>query len=180
MELPRFNPHTHEGCDTVKSRTRKKKKVSIHTPTKGVTLFPTSVGRLGYSFNPHTHEGCDRRSLPSPRGTSCFNPHTHEGCDFNQIIVWIMTKSFNPHTHEGCDTLCHYTQASVSSFNPHTHEGCDLRRRSGWNPIYMFQSTHPRRVWRVGFWHFSPALQVSIHTPTKGVTFLFPKFNQLN
>ena len=35
-----FNPHTHEGCDPGKNRAYQRSKVSIHTPTKGVTQFP--------------------------------------------------------------------------------------------------------------------------------------------
>ena len=33
-----FNPHTHAGCDAVKSFLLDKSKVSIHTPTQGVTI----------------------------------------------------------------------------------------------------------------------------------------------
>ena len=33
-----FNPHTHEGCDKSKFRWFPLRSVSIHTPTKGVTL----------------------------------------------------------------------------------------------------------------------------------------------
>ena len=35
---PCFNPHTHEGCDLSNSLTSSRSFVSIHTPTKGVTL----------------------------------------------------------------------------------------------------------------------------------------------
>ena len=77
-----FNPHTHEGCDgntsifiTIFDY------VSIHTPTKGVTIGVWSILRKGSSFNPHTHEGCDLRTSNALCVRSCFNPHTHEGCD---------------------------------------------------------------------------------------------------
>ena len=33
-----FNPHTHEGCDIKDFICNKWTKVSIHTPTKGVTF----------------------------------------------------------------------------------------------------------------------------------------------
>ena len=36
--------------------------VSIHTPTKGVTLISTAKMDDAEGFNPHTHEGCDMRS----------------------------------------------------------------------------------------------------------------------
>jgi len=77
-------------------------KVSIHTPTKGVTYddIRKYIGRL--SFNPHTHEGCDKRRF----------------------------------------RFIHTTK----SFNPHTHEGCDLKIKLFMYHLFMFQSTHPRRV----------------------------------
>ena len=57
---PRFNPHTHTGCDARQA----KKRLSTR------------------SFNPHTHTGCDSdRSSPLPP-SACFNPHTHTGCDY--------------------------------------------------------------------------------------------------
>ena len=37
--IPCFNPHTHEGCDVLNSVfITPPMKVSIHTPTKGVTV----------------------------------------------------------------------------------------------------------------------------------------------
>ena len=36
-------------------------KVSIHTPTKGVTNISISFNNFRICFNPHTHEGCDSR-----------------------------------------------------------------------------------------------------------------------
>ena len=35
-----FNPHTHEGCDNDNVYDNDVSKVSIHTPTKGVTSLP--------------------------------------------------------------------------------------------------------------------------------------------
>ena len=76
-----FNPHTHEGCDIRQNRIPWQQKVSIHTPTKGVTRIPWQQKETYYSFNPHTHEGCDYpRRAKAPFHTG-FNPHTHEGCD---------------------------------------------------------------------------------------------------
>ncbi len=56
-------------------------RVSIHTPTQGVTL----------SISPY------------PVPSSCFNPHTHAGCDTWRPWDVSCTRSFNPHTHAGCD-----------------------------------------------------------------------------
>ena len=59
--------------------------VSIHTPTKGVTLYAYQQYGNANSFNPHTHEGCDLNYVVVTRSRSSFNPHTHEGCD----PVWV-------------------------------------------------------------------------------------------
>ena len=165
-----FNPHTHEGCDRERGNGRAERQVSIHTPTKGVTHTAYSYGPACSGFNPHTHEGCDTASLLARIYYSSFNPHTHEGCDSCSMRRLTTLRSFNPHTHEGCDLTTTLLTLSVWSFNPHTHEGCDVGTISyglvqvGFNP-----HTHegcdrdftcrPSQVW-----------QVSIHTPTKGVT----------
>ena len=80
-------------------------------------------------------------------------------------------------------------------FNPHTHAGCDPKCRTFMKPIIKFQSTHPRRVWlrfrhclkesltcfnphthagcdRSGRFTLCCSMDVSIHTPTQGVTTL--------
>ena len=102
--LVSFNPHTHEGCDSNLLSVQLGESVSIHTPTKGVTLL------IRYST----------------KRIQSFNPHTHEGCDLNLLIFLQSSSSFNPHTHEGCDKTCCTHISSLSSFNPHTHEGCDF------------------------------------------------------
>ena len=76
-----FNPHTHEGCDTI---------------TYGCNLACRC-------FNPHTHEGCDLRLRSVWILLECFNPHTHEGCDLLSWLIIYRFWCFNPHTHEGCD-----------------------------------------------------------------------------
>ena len=58
-----------------------------------------------------------------------------------------MKNRFNPHTHEGCDSQNQSNNPFYRCFNPHTHEGCDP-----WAQPSLSN------------------LQVSIHTPTKGVT----------
>ena len=76
-----FNPHTHAGCDSFWPVIYIQVKVSIHTPTQGVTtaiwirhyigwfqsthprrvwLHEASWTRYFVRFNPHTHAGCDR------------------------------------------------------------------------------------------------------------------------
>ena len=186
-----FNPHTHEGCDntlnykdygySVSIHTPTKgvtpqgsnpwwaTNVSIHTPTKGVTSGMNLIMASIWSFNPHTHEGCDPHLSDGQRSKCCFNPHTHEGCDLPSLAVARRMSSFNPHTHEGCDSFQGYDPYPCGSFNPHTHEGCDLclppahAAPSGFNP-------HTHEGCDAAFTKSGVKDSVSIHTPTKGVT----------
>ena len=102
------------------------------------------------SFNPHTHEGCDVQYTSDAACPLSFNPHTHEGCDFTVVLLLVMFLCFNPHTHEGCD--CPKLMVMLLDI--------------------LFQSTHPRRVWLVLLVHYLVVFLVSIHTPTKGVTYI--------
>ena len=77
-----------------------------------------------------------------------FNPHTHEGCDLIFRLMLPFFYGFNPHTHEGCDAALAYLGLDLGGFNPHTHEGCD----------YGSDTNNEGEM------------DVSIHTPTKGVT----------
>ena len=103
----------------------------------------------------------------------------------------LIAGGFNPHTHEGSDWWA-WRCSGLSAVSIHTPtKGVTNFKNMGFSE-YMFQSTHPRRVWRwlslgVSFrcrfnphthegcdWFLSIAyneLAVSIHTPTKGVTF---------
>ena len=76
-----FNPRTHTGCDSFKTR---------------LLIYNSS-------FNPRTHTGCDNSLTVNPKAFISFNPRTHTGCD--RIIFAIRTffYSFNPRTHTGCD-----------------------------------------------------------------------------
>ena len=128
--------------------------VSIHTPTKGVTLPFRSL----YMFS------------------SGFNPHTHEGCDWSVSSLLSRRLRFNPHTHEGCDNNLHIGFQDLCSFNPHTHEGCDGRMcrccRCGIVSIHT-----PTKGVTIIFICHDKETQVSIHTPTKGVTLVEPYFH---
>ena len=56
-----FNPHPHVGSDDNKAQVESVMRVSIHTPTWGVT-FPLCWGNCPrHSFNPHPHVGSDHK-----------------------------------------------------------------------------------------------------------------------
>ena len=145
--------------------------VSIHTPTKGVTISCRLLVRLTACFNPHTHEGCDFGFCYHKHGTFGFQS-THprrvwrklesQNVVNNSVSIHTPTKGV---THLFClhvrvsDVSIHTPTKGVTnealwqdlprgSFNPHTHEGCDDHYYSEF-----------------------PYTSVSIHTPTKGVTF---------
>ena len=134
---------------------------------QGTKRISESLG----SFNPHTHEGCDKSTYIARSRPRSFNPHTHEGCDLHAPWNRLSPCSFNPHTHEGCDITKFISLRKRKSFNPHTHEGCDFHNVHLVKPQYRFQSTHPRRVWLSHRHMFTAQVGVSIHTPTKGVTY---------
>ena len=77
----------------------------------------------------------------------CFNPHTHAGCDKDASELCSGYDRFNPHTHAGCDPVSLWKTTANKGFNPHTHAGCDR------DEIVS-----------------SLSINVSIHTPTQGVT----------
>ena len=165
-----FNPHTHEGCDagcrykplacylvSIHTPTKgvticfsafcSQRQVSIHTPTKGVTFrCLAKVDEFAVSIHTPT-KGVTPCRFKSYKTYPSFNPHTHEGCDRIDCCMPIESNSgFNPHTHEGCDFVLLISLYFILSFNPHTHEGCDTLMALTFMALILFQSTHPRRV----------------------------------
>ena len=142
--------------------------VSIHTPTKGVTYLEVKTEMRLKFQSTHPRRVWLTGDL-SATGSLSFNPHTHEGCDviFHLfILLLIMFQSTHPRrvwlaagkytlkqtefqsTHPRRVWRFYWHANSVSlCFNPHTHEGCDIMLEQN-----RFNA------------------EVSIHTPTKGVT----------
>ncbi len=56
-------------------------------------------------------------------------------------------ENFNPHSHKGSDRLLLHKSLYVCNFNPHSHKGSDMG-----NEIFGYK------------------VDISIHTPTRGVT----------
>ena len=167
-----FNPHSHEGSDVPSlfsdkyippfqstlprrewllhfSHSLLLTSISIHTPTKGVTLVGNQSNSERLHFNPHSHEGSDRDSVWLERSQNwisihtptkgvttsggsraylkChFNPHSHEGSDAYGIMPVGENDNFNPHSHEGSDRWSASGSSWKHNFNPHSHEGSDL------------------------------------------------------
>ena len=60
-----FNPHSREGSDITGVNTALTRKISIHTPAKGVTLRNNLCSQKFSNFNPHSREGSDQHRLCS-------------------------------------------------------------------------------------------------------------------
>ena len=187
-----FNPHTHEGCDFLFLKFLFQLHVSIHTPTKGVTdLFVRSVVAKPFQS---THP---RRVWPAASQIAQF---AYQFQSTHPRRVWLIAAAIRAKTNKFQSTHPRRVWlpltigfATISQFQS-THP------RRVWPQLWkyfdsqvMFQSTHPRRVWHsprlpsCGFsgfqsthprrvWLISTDKQfgmakVSIHTPTKGVTF---------
>ena len=166
-------------------------KVSIHTPTKGVTALMLLVSILNRCFNPHTHEGCD---IHTPSGKHCLMVSIHtptKGVTRAKIQIYrknIVFQSTHPRrvwlsaaiisiivpqfqsTHPRRVWLNFtFLSNSLSSFNPHTHEGCDTSNLHLLHIRYVSIHTPTKGVTRCSL-HSGQETMVSIHTPTKGVT----------
>ena len=113
---------------------------------------------------------CD--SYPNPSGTSCwrFNPHTYMRCDARPTTTPTGLFCFNPHTYMRCDTG--WWKLSIPNWpfqSTHLHEVWPFCDKIKINPN-QFQSTHLHEVWRHSADFGKTFNEVSIHTPTWGVT----------
>ena len=128
-----------------------------------------------------------RNRPPRLDAIRCFNPHTHAGCDSSRFghihcfIVSIHTPtqgvtqifkprngsfySFNPHTHAGCDSAASLQVPVLFIVSIHTPtQGVTIGNPNGTLMEYMFQSTHPRRVWLWSIWVFNYIVSFNPHT----------------
>ena len=94
-----------KGVTIYADRYRRALIVSIHTPTKGVTVISRKyVGFSHVSIHTPT-KGVTQLTQGFDTLLCSFNPHTHEGCDCIVIALVLHFRCFNPHTHEGCDCI---------------------------------------------------------------------------
>ena len=141
-----LNPHTHAGCDNRYKCNYTRRRVSIHTPTQGVTKLRLLC--FGSSWFQSTHP---RRVWPS-----CW------------LLCIILIKFQSTHPRRvwpSCWLLC----IILIKFQSTHPRRVWLRSPDRISSPSKFQSTHPRRVWRTATWYLLFS-RVSIHTPTQGVT----------
>ena len=121
-----FNPHSHKGSDLLAHIGNiAGKKISIHTPTRGVTKVDQAPQQPTYYFNPHSHKGSDKEMRFWTREIENFNPHSHKGSDNHITTNDNRRVDFNPHSHKGSDLMQRLFCMCNRYFNPHSHKGSD-------------------------------------------------------
>ena len=103
LRWSRFNPRTHEGCDSRVDEYYLRFPVSIHAPTRGATLyFCKAIAERSVSIHAPTRGA----TFLSILGCLLFHVSIHaptRGATDGRPIVFAFKPSFNPRTHEGCD-----------------------------------------------------------------------------
>ena len=188
---PSFNPHTHAGCDFAEiCRGPIDTSFNPHTHA-GCDCHYRLLYTDKICFNPHTHAGCDYTLDIKQCLWFGFNPHTHAGCDeevknakkVDRVSIHTPTQGVtippSPYCREILFQSTHPRRVwllpviavtLIKGFNPHTHAGCDISNLLYKDIPVEFQSTHPRRVWQIWRPPIYNPYNVSIHTPTQGVT----------
>ena len=149
-----FNPHSHKGSDVPYDLSIVFDGISIHTPTRGVTISPWIHNRTGRNFNPHSHKGSDVVVSKYNIRSVYFNPHSHKGSDtlmFFRLIksaISIHTPTRGVTVELGSDLAEVQFQSTLPQgewqnhscigifaiyFNPHSHKGSDR----SWRPEYQ-------------------------------------------
>ena len=140
-----FNPHSHTGSDPPKRLRRQVVKISIHTPTQGVTRTYPARRPHRRNFNPHSHTGSDRGCFyHGPDPLFYFNPHSHTGSDPNLQARLYSGKYFNPHSHTGSD-ITSTPKANGGKISIHTPTQGVTAAGRNFNAVERFQSTLPHR-----------------------------------
>ena len=143
-----FNPHTHEGCDTARRKRCPCLHVSIHTPTKGVTYVLGII--VGRNWFQSTHPRRVWLTSGDDITFVCKFQSTHPRrvwqVNGKRLPRFAVFQSTHPRRvwH-----VCVCVYLIYRGFNPHTHEGCDFKTEAILMPQRLFQSTHPRRVWPI-------------------------------
>ena len=143
--------------------------ISIHTPTRGVTYNRYIEQEGAEDFNPHSHKGSDNSFHAEFSAKLHFNPHSHKGSDNHITTNDNRRVDFNPHSHKGSDRLLLHKSLYVCNFNPHSHKGSDMGNEIFGYKVDISIHTPTRGVTGTGTGTDTDK-DISIHTPTRGVT----------
>ena len=91
-----------------------------------------------------------------------FNPHTHAGCD-NVDLMCMNSQCVSIHTPTQGVTVAMFRYTKITQVSIHTPTQGVTSPRTGIVRNNMFQSTHPRRVWRL--WVLSDGLDIRGFNP---------------
>ena len=124
-------------------------KISIHAPAKGATK-------------------------PNLSGITLIIISIHapaKGATVWKKSINFFSAYFNPRTREGCDPSCHirFVRWAISIHAP--AKGATISVELSYAKIFLFQSTHPRRVRQSQIKTSYHGPLISIHAPAKGATF---------
>ena len=191
LRWSRFNPRTHEGCDSGRTVLFSISVVSIHAPTRGATelSWKQLIALMFQSTHPRGVRQKHRDWLlpdpefqsTHPRGVRLdiccdqvkfdngFNPRTHEGCDWVPLIItWLINTFQSTHPRGVRPPFVRYGIEHNEFQSTHPR---GVRHLDRWHEktVFKFQSTHPRGVRQLR-WSQIETYTVSIHAPTRGAT----------
>ena len=150
-------------------------RVSIHTPTQGVTQSITST-KLIKIVSIHTPTQGVTIPCPVWRGCIIVSIHTPtQGVTLRPAIRGWRKRFQSTHPRRVWQTIS-FTVTTFSRFQSTHPRRVWQSKRENWKRVKKFQSTHPRRVWRFAQWVILQLVRVSIHTPTQGVTSLLFRY----
>ena len=158
-----FNPHSHEGSDMEMILTDADRLISIHTPTKGVTLNSVlCIFRAWFQSTLPRREWPNKKSIKKVllkfQSTLPRREWHHHDCIRLQSI-----RNFNPHSHEGSDGE-HVIVIDCKTISIHTPtKGVTLNGLMIILSLQEFQSTLPRREWQ---WKTSMRLKTTLFQST--------------
>ena len=141
-----FNPHTHAGCDNRYKCNYTRRRVSIHTPTQGVTLSSHRVDDH-YQFQ-STHPRRVWHSLVFPFDKTKEFQSTHPRRVWLRSPDRISSPSKFQSTHpRRVWPVCVTEMRDVLHVSIHTPTQGVTYHNLRHYVTHKFQSTHPRRVW---------------------------------
>ena len=139
-----FNPHSRKGSDPKSSSDLRLKKISIHTPARGVTQARRQARKQaqisihtparGVTITNLQNSVTEYISIHTPaRGVTKFRAHQH-----HIHIISIHTPA------RGVTSEPLFTLSSNGYFNPHSRKGSDCHLCISFLILYLFQSTLPQ------------------------------------
>ena len=130
-ESSNFNPRSHKGSDITIHHKEIWIKISIHAPTRGATLYNSSIrNRTKISIHAPTR-GATVIDMILKNAVKNFNPRSHKGSDPLPWEIRLYCFYFNPRSHKGSDTNPTEERADRNDFNPRSHKGSDARALIG-------------------------------------------------